>query len=164
MSLTLVPVFACPPFFYAGVGVGSVSDSRSEAGGGIDGDSNDGGGDDDKVATVASPVNAVSEVVGALFESEARVAVEHVLREVCPWYISYMTTRNMALGGLSRQVDLFAYCYGDSFAPCADSPNAGIFVVWPDLSNEAVTEPSLPAAAIAEGTNFSPADPARFGP
>jgi len=118
--------------------------------------------------TVASPISdVVSEIVGPLFESEARLAVGHALREVCPWFDSSspITTRfEMALRNEKRQADLFCYCAGDSLGPCFAAPEAGVHVVWPDALLSAVVERALPAAAIGEGARFSPADPSRVGP
>ena len=115
------------------------------------------------MVTVAS----VSEVIGPLFESEARLAVGQALREVCPWFASSspITTRfEMTFGADKRQADLFSYCAGDSLAPCSAAPEAGVYIVWPDASLSAVVEPALPAAAIEDGVRFSPADSSRLGP
>ena len=152
-------------------GGGGARSNAAAAGGGAE-DGGDGGGDDggdggdvDDLATVASPLNAVSEVVGPLFESEARLALSQVLREVCPWFASSspITTRfEMTFGAEKRQADLFSYCAGDSLVPCSAAPEAGVYLVLPlppDLK-----DPALPAAAIGDGLTFSPADSSRLGP
>ena len=147
-------------------GFGSKAEAAAAGGGSSDIDG--GGSDGDDLAPVASPDGkAVSSVVGPIFESEARVALSQVLREVCPWFVSSspITTRyEMALGGVTRQADLFCYCTGDSLAPCSGAPEAGVYLVWPDDSPSIVQEPALPAAAIGDGDRFSPADPSRLGP
>jgi len=123
--------------------------------------------DIDNLANITSPLNAVSEVVGPLFENEARLAISQVLREFCPWFDSSspITTRfEMVFQDEKRQADLFSYCSGDSLVPCSDVPEAGVYIVWPDPSLLVVTNPPLPAAAIKGDANFSPADSSRLGP
>ncbi len=140
----------------------ATSDERTGGGNDSDADS-----DADDVVTTASPLNAVSDVVGPIFESEARSALGHALREVCPWFasISPITTRlELTFGDEKRQADLFSYCAGDSLALCSAAPEAGVYVVWPDASLSPVVEPALPAAAIGDGDRFSPADASRHGP
>jgi len=122
--------------------------------------------DIDNLVTITSPLNAVSEVVGPLFENEARLAISQVLREFCPWFDSSspITTRlEMGFQEDNRQADLFSFCFGDSLVPCLDVPEAGVYVVWPDPSL-VVADPPLPAAAIKGDANFSPADSSRLGP
>ena len=152
--------------FAGGGSDSSIAAAAAGGGSGAGGDSGD-GGDGYDLVTVASPLNAVSEVVGPLFESEARLAVGQALREVCPWFASSspITTRfEMTFGAETRQADLFSYCDGDSLAPCSAAPEAGVYIVWPDASLSAVVEPALPAAAIGAGVRFSPADSSRLGP
>jgi hypothetical protein len=123
--------------------------------------------DIDNLVTITSPLNAVSEVVGPLFENEARLAISQVLREFCPWFDSSspITTRlEMGFQEDNRQADLFSFCFGDSLVPCLDVPEAGVYIVWPDPSL-VVADPPLPAAAIKGDANFSPAaDSSRLGP
>jgi len=143
-----------------------------DEGSGGDGSGGGGGGDDDfdvddDNLAITSPFNTVSDAVGPLFESEARVALDQVLREVCPWFdsCSPISTRfDMEFEDKKRQADLFSYCKGDSLTACSAVPEAGVYIVWPDASISAVVEPALPAASIKDEVQFSPADSSRIGP
>lgn len=114
-----------------------------------------------------SDVISVSEVIGPLFENEARVAMGQIFREVCPWFTSssIITTRfEMSLNEEKRQADLFAYCSGDTLEPCLSAHEAGVYLVWPDASIESVTFQAQTAVDIIKSAQFSPADTSRLGP
>jgi hypothetical protein len=119
-----------------------------------------------------APAVSVSEIVGPLFEDEARAALRHFVNRVCPWAasVSDITARSaLELSGdeggavESRQVDIFAYvAEADVGGECVDERESGAFVVRPDDGLPA--QPALRAAAIPAGTCFSPADRSVVGP
>lgn len=135
--------------------------------GGGDGADNGSGGDGGARTSAARPYAEVSDAVGPLFQSEARATLSHCLAQVCPWAASrsdVITPFELSFGGSSRQADVFCYLAGDTRAPCASVPEAGVHVVWLDAARAEVTVPALAALTLDAGATFSPADPQRVGP
>ena len=108
-------------------------------------------------------------IVAAIFEEEARAALRHIIRRVCPWAADFsdvITRSSVEFGGddgaaETRQVDVFCYVSGDTLGECADERESGAVVV---REVGVASAPALRAAAISEGASFSPADRSVTGP
>ena len=109
----------------------------------------------------------MSEVVKSLFEDEARKAVQHCLRRVCPWATEFsdVSVRGDMISGADdgRQVDLFAYAKGDNSAPCVDEEVSGIRAITASMAGVSTVRVG-PPHAIAADAMFSPGFNAWRGP
>lgn len=101
---------------------------------------------------------------GPAFQAEATVALQHILKNVCPWLaqpseLQYRDIENEQRG-TSRDADIFCYIKETSQGQCQSVPTKGLRVV-----TAAPLLPAAPPLALPAGQRqFSPYDASRTGP
>jgi hypothetical protein len=113
------------------------------------------------LAVSAAP-SSVTSFAGPMFESEARDALRHIVRDLCPWIgsSSDILTRTLDRDGDRRQADVFFYAQDSHpLMACAKVPMSGASVLTLDPSLAAA-----PPVAIGAQQSFSPYDSNRKGP
>ena len=107
---------------------------------------------------------SITEVVGPMFEHEAREVLSTVFREVCPWAHDHsaLLSRTLDRDGNAREADVMCYIEGDSLGPCTPAPVHGVVVAG--FSADAQKAAPVPAVFLPATTRFSPTDATRCGP
>jgi hypothetical protein len=104
----------------------------------------------------------VTAFAGPTFQAEATVALQHILKNLCPWLaqpseLQYRDIENEH--GMSRDADIFCYVKETTQGQCQSVPTKGLRVV-----TAAPARPAAPPLALPAGQRFSPYDASRTGP